>query len=286
MNTIYYTTYVVVSILLVLALSKHSAKLKIITNDAIRDAILVSILNIIPGIVQFLTYITFVILSSIFTRLGKNYKLSRLTSTDIFGRTRIQVLGVGLLPGLLGTSSMVMYIVGLKNFAEKLAILPIAMIATSNADTWASEIGVLYRGYPRLILKPYKKAEPGTSGAVSPLGIAASIAGAGTIAIITCLAMFTIPNTILICRSGNVILIGISIFISGIVGEISDSILGYILQEKRRCRVCGIICESHIHCGEETERLWGFGKFRGEYINMISQLISAITCLAILSLHF
>ncbi len=278
-----YVAYIVGTVILVIVLSKYSIKMRVISNDAIREAMLVSILNILSGLVQFISYVTFVVSSSAFTKLGKEFKTNKLASKDPFGRSRSQVLAVGLLPGIVGTAMMTLEILGFKSIG-KFFIIPIAMIATSNADTWASEIGVLYRGYPRLILKPWRKAEPGTSGAISPLGVLSSIGGAFTIALIT-YVMLRLPVRGLIPYSiNNDLTILTIITVSGFIGELSDSILGYLLQEKRLCKVCGLVCEKYVHCNSETIYLWGSRRIRGEHVNVISQIISALSCLCLMYL--
>ncbi|NPB01255.1 MAG: DUF92 domain-containing protein [Crenarchaeota archaeon] len=278
-----YLVYICLSLVLILGLLKKSIDLNVIRRDATREAVLVSILNSIAGPGQFLSYLTFVGTSSFFTRLGREYKMSRLLSKDIYGRDRLQVVAVGLLPGAIGSICIILYIIGLRDTASKLLLIPLAMIATSNADTWASEIGVLYKGKPRLILKPRLKVEPGTSGAVSPLGIVASLGGAATIACVSALAT-RLTEYVLCDPNYSMQIIFMIVLVSGFVGEVSDSIFGYVLQEKRRCRICGTICEHEYHCGEPTEHLWGIKSIKGEHVNMMAQAISGLTCLILTSL--
>jgi uncharacterized protein (TIGR00297 family) len=62
----------------------------------------------------------------------------------------------------------------------------IGAMATVNADTWATELGVLSRDRPRLITNR-QIVEPGTSGGVTRLGTMAALAGAlamGVIAVV------------------------------------------------------------------------------------------------------
>ena len=56
-----------------------------------------------------------------------------------------------------------------------------ASLAAVNADTWATELGVLNPTAPRLITDLRKVVEKGTSGGVSWIGTLASFAGAGLI---------------------------------------------------------------------------------------------------------
>ncbi|MCS7060923.1 MAG: DUF92 domain-containing protein [Anaerolineae bacterium] len=54
----------------------------------------------------------------------------------------------------------------------------VGALATVNADTWATEIGVLSKHPPRLIIRPGQVVEAGTSGGVTLLGTLAALAGA------------------------------------------------------------------------------------------------------------
>src|ERR1041384_7265852 len=57
-----------------------------------------------------------------------------------------------------------------------------AALAAVNADTWATELGVLNPTAPRIITDLRKRVEKGTSGGVSLFGTAASLLGAAVIA--------------------------------------------------------------------------------------------------------
>ena len=59
-----------------------------------------------------------------------------------------------------------------------------ASLAAVNADTWATELGVLNPTSPRLITDLRKVVEKGTSGGVSWVGTFASLAGAGIIGLL------------------------------------------------------------------------------------------------------
>ena len=97
-------------------------------------------------------------------------------------------------------------------------ILFAATMATVAADTWATELGVLFGGTPRLIttLKPAPK---GTSGAVSGPGTVASIAAAASVAVVFSVVdgTFSAPVVLLITAAG-------------VFGCLVDSLLGATVQ--------------------------------------------------------
>ena len=100
-----------------------------------------------------------------------------------------------------------------------MVLLHLWAIATATADTLASEIGVLHT--PRLITS-LKKVPPGTDGAVSILGTAAGIAGAGVIGIAAWI-LGVVPDPI------TAIMISV---ISGTIGCFMDSFLGAVLERR------------------------------------------------------
>ena len=62
-----------------------------------------------------------------------------------------------------------------------------ASLAAVNADTWATELGVLNPHPPRMITNFSKVVEKGTSGAISLVGTLASLAGSGVIGLLAAL---------------------------------------------------------------------------------------------------
>lgn len=148
--------------------------------------------------------------------------------------------------------------------------------AAANADTWATELGALSRTAPRLITS-MKRVEAGTSGAVSMLGISASILGAMLIGLTG--ALF---DPLAAERSARFVLIVIST--AGIVGSLADSWLGATLQAIYFCPQCGKETERTPQhgCGTATERIRGMRWMNNDMVNLLCTSTGAITSLAIL----
>jgi uncharacterized protein (TIGR00297 family) len=136
-------------------------------------------------------------------------------------------------------------------------------LASSNSDTWASELGTLSKHRP-FSVRSFKRVEPGTSGAVSATGSAAGFFGAGTIA----LAAYFLFGL----NSREVFLI----LGFGFLGMIVDTILGAFIQAGYRCRVCGRVVEKRHHCGEASHLTKGKGWLQNDGVNFISCLLAVI----------
>ncbi|MFC1755531.1 TIGR00297 family protein, partial [Thermoproteota archaeon] len=109
-------------------------------------------------------------------------------------------------------------------------------MATSMADTLATEIGLLSKSRPRLITNLRKKVGAGTSGGISILGELILILGSLSIGVLAFLFKFSEISFV------GLILITVS---GGIVGSHIDSILGATIQSMNRCVVCGFITENN-----------------------------------------
>jgi uncharacterized protein (TIGR00297 family) len=131
-----------------------------------------------------------------------------------------------------------------------------AALAAVNADTWATELGVLNPHPPRLITNLNHVVEKGTSGGISLSGTLASLAGAFVIAFPA--SLFT----------GNWSLIPI-ITLAGLFGSLCDSFLGATVQAMYYCPTDNKETEKHpLHtCGTPTVHVRGWTWLDNDWVN-------------------
>ena len=137
-----------------------------------------------------------------------------------------------------------------------------ASMAAVNADTWATELGVLNPVPPRLITNG-ESVENGTSGAISFYGTLSALAGAVLVAI---LAAVLNPYN----NSSLITYYFLLITLAGITGALFDSLLGATVQAIYRCPRCDKDTERHpIHtCGAETTQLRGWKWLNNDIVNL------------------
>lgn len=147
-----------------------------------------------------------------------------------------------------------------------------ASLAAVNADTWATELGVLNPGPPRLILN-LKPAEKGTSGAISLTGTAASLAGA---ALIGWLCWLTAPLPLPAFS-------WLWVTLAGLAGSLFDSLLGATAQAIYFCPRCEKETEhSPLHtCGEPTRLTRGLPWLNNDLVNLSCALLAAALMLLV-----
>jgi uncharacterized protein (TIGR00297 family) len=131
-----------------------------------------------------------------------------------------------------------------------------ASLAAVNADTWATELGVLNPTPPRLITNLRKRVEKGTSGGVSLFGTFASLMGSAVIALPA--AWFTDHWPLFPL-----------ITLAGLAGSLFDSLLGATFQAMYYCPVDKKETEKHpLHtCGTETIHLRGWRWLNNDWVN-------------------
>ncbi len=134
-----------------------------------------------------------------------------------------------------------------------------ASLAAVNADTWATELGVLNPHPPRMITS-FKVVEKGTSGGISLVGTFASLAGSGLIGLLAVLfPPYPLPWTL-----------GLFITLAGLLGSLFDSLLGATVQAIYHCPSCNKETERHpLHtCGSLTTLKRGWPWLDNDWVNL------------------
>jgi uncharacterized protein (TIGR00297 family) len=214
----------------------------------------------IGGLPAAILLIAFFASSSLLTRLFSRRKRNAAKDFAKGGRRDwAQVLangGVGLLALLAGAFSWIPTPLAWAAFAGALA--------TANADTWATELGVLSSKVP-LLITTGKKVPVGTSGGVSLRGSAAALGGAALIAALA--ALFA--------GSWQILLL---VALAGLLGSFFDSTLGATVQAIYYCPKCKKETERHpVHsCGTPTTPRRGWPWLDNDWVNFLSSLAGAL----------
>jgi uncharacterized protein (TIGR00297 family) len=227
---------------LVLGIGAYWAKAA--DSDAVLSETIVCLLVILfGGLTWFMLLMVFYLLGGGFTRYGYACK-AKLGIAQSHGGMRgyKNVYSNSLVPLILAICYGV--------YRNEIFIYAfIASVATANGDTLASEIGETSRSKPRMITT-LKETEPGVDGGVTPLGEAASIAGALIIGILAAVTGMTGPLGIVAGAIG------------GFLGTNFDSFLGATLQRR------GILSNNGVNLAAT-----GFGALVGAVLWYILQII-------------
>ena len=140
--------------------------------------------------------------------------------------------------------------------------------AAAAADTWATEIGTRWGGQPRNVAT-FRSAAVGESGGVTLAGLAASLLASITIAAIAQVGQGDRKGLATRCVLG------------GMVGSLTDSMVGALLQEQRWCERCEVATESPIHtCGQPTNHVRGIPGLDNDVVNLLASAAGGLAAAA------
>lgn len=204
-----------------------------------------------------LLLIAFFVSSSLLTRYKESAKAE---AAEAFAKGGARDLGQALANG--GVAATAATLLGITGVAGWTAAFVGAM-AEANADTWATELGILSRQKPRLITNG-RRVAPGASGGITWLGTLSALSGAALIG-----GLATIFR-------GDARLLAIGA-IAGLAGSLFDSLLGATIQ--------GIYYSDRR--GKETEKererdgtpnrhVRGWRWMNNDLVNFLSTLIGAL----------
>ncbi|MHA1908500.1 MAG: DUF92 domain-containing protein [Candidatus Thorarchaeota archaeon] len=151
----------------------------------------------------------------------------------------------------------------------------IGAIATTAADTLASEIGVFSKSKPRLITNLRRKVPRGTIGAVSLLGEAVAVLAGVFIGGIALVFAVLAPGWVPIYGIEQMIMILPLAVLTAFMGCNLDSLIGALVQNRFVCEICGAIVDKEFHCDYETKYIGGFKSFSNAHVNFGSSGMGA-----------
>ncbi len=151
---------------------------------------------------------------------------------------------------------------------DLLPLLYLAVLATVNADTWATELGRLSGVAPRS-LRDWKPALPGTSGAISLPGTLASLAGALVIPL-SVYRLWSLDMAQCLC-----------IVWAGFLGCFIDSLLGAGVQALYRDPSTGAPTECAKSNGKPTIPVRGVRWINNDAVNFLASL-GGVACAYVL----
>jgi uncharacterized protein (TIGR00297 family) len=227
-------------------------------------AVVVGAMCILAGWGWAALLILYFVVAVSFSKLGADAKARRTGSVvaKAGGRDAIQVLANG---GVFALAAFLSTRVSGAN-ATLLAVAAVGALAASAADTLATEVGTLAGGEPRSVIG-WRVVPAGTSGGVTIAGSLAMIGGAVLIAL-AAYGMGLTPHAALATMGG-------------VAGALADSLLGALVQERRRCPRCGLATERRVHdCGTPTEHAGGISWLDNDLVNLCATLIGAAVAAA------
>jgi uncharacterized protein (TIGR00297 family) len=153
----------------------------------------------------------------------------------------------------------------------------VGAMAAVNADTWATELGVLNPAPPRLITT-WKSVERGASGGISLWGSLAALGGAALVGMMAALFPSAIGPAFVIAAA----------LLGGLAGSFFDSLLGATIQAIYWCPACEKETErfpQHL-CGAPTTPFRGWRWLDNDWVNFSASLVGALVSLAVIWLLF
>lgn len=279
------------SILLGLVLSSLMGALgywrKALDASGIAGAILVGTLIFgLGGWIWGLLLITFFVSSS---WLSHYRRADKQEISEKFAKGSRRDLGQALANGGVGALLAVVY----ARYPEPLLFAAfVGVMATVNADTWATELGVLSRDLPRLVTTR-RTVPPGTSGGVTPLGTWAALAGAllmgatasvlvqiegllggtGAASVGAGSAVGAMSSGLYVPLQVRAVAYPLLAAAGGLAGSFLDSLMGATVQGIYYCAGCSKETESAVHrCGRAAQPLRGWRWLNNDLVNLLASV--------------
>ena len=163
---------------------------------------------------------------------------------------------------------------GVADASSLLSLAVLSALSCSCGDTWASEVGSVIGGKPRLITS-FRTVPTGTNGGITTVGVACSIAGGALIGLthyLTLLLFWEGAEFHVTSWAGQLDLVWVGA-VSGLAGSLIDSLLGATLQFSGYSERLGKVVGSP---GPGVTQLAGRDILDNHTVNLLSSLITAL----------
>lgn len=202
--------------------------------------------------------VVFFVSSSLLSRLFRERKA---TVEADYAKTGRRDFGQTLANGGVAAAAALAF--GITQDSRYLGVV-LGALAAANADTWATELGVLSPTWPRLITR-FQPVAPGTSGAVSLVGSLAALGGAVLVGVAA-----AVPDASWWVRLPW-------IAVAGLAGSLLDSLIGATVQGVYWCPTCAKETERTVHrCGTHTTLHRGFAWIANDTVNFLATLAGGV----------
>jgi len=245
-------------------------------SGALAAGVLGSVVFGLGGAGWAVVLLTFFISASALSKVFTGAKL--VVGQDFAKGSRRDAGQVAANGGVGGVLALLFFILALRTPENRL--LPVlwlgfcASFAAANADTWATELGVLNPRQP-VLLSTFKRVPQGTSGGVSLAGTVAALAGSALVGLMAILSVREgwAPMGALPLWAQFLVITG-----GGLLGSFVDSYLGATVQAVYTCPVCAKETERHpLHrCGAKTTLTRGLPWLNNDWVNTACTLSAGL----------
>ncbi len=258
-------SFMLFALLVALAIAALAYAAGALTISGASAAVVVGALCVLAGRGWAALLIFYFIVAVAFSKLGAEAKARRTGGVVAKAgrRDAVQVLANG---GGFALAAFLANRPGTTH-ASFIAAAAVGALAASAADTLATEIGTFVGGEPRSVTT-WRVVPTGTSGGVSTAGSLAMLGGA----ILIPFAAFLMGLTTH----------AVAAAFGGLAGATADSLLGALVQERRRCPHCGAATERRVHdCGTATDPAGGLSWLDNDLVNLCATIVGAVVAAAV-----
>lgn len=254
--------------------------------DGIIIAALISFTIFLANFVYWIILFSFFIPSSILTKANLDKKKNKIISEKTGYRDGFQVLSNSF--GLFIFALAQIWFSGI----DGKILIPVlfagtVFVSSASADTWSTEIGTLNKSDPHYILNLKKTVLKGTSGGVSLIGSVGGLLGAIVISSILNLMLIITGNRMSLA---NMLILFSGVTIFGFIGQIVDSLLGALFQNKYYCPTCDLNVEEQFHHACKTgnlKKIKNYTFLNNNTVNLTSNLfVTLVGFFLIIIIHF